>query len=251
MRLFVEYYDAIYSDKNYKVDADIMRSLVKTAARPSILEIGSGTGNQSLLLAEWANIAAVEMDKDFANAMRKKCAGNNAITLFEGDISGLDANGFDGAAALFHVLNYVPDHTAMLHLFKETAKRLKSGAPFLFDMWHAECALVDEPYETTRVKVFDNYLGKGKATQTIYPTFNTQTRDIRLDYDIVVELEGRAEPVHVTETINMHLHLEGEVAGALREAGFSDITFYDVKNYPELANDKSWTMWVVAHRAQS
>lgn len=245
MRPFVQYYDAIYSDKNYTADVEIFRGLVN-GTRPTILEIGSGTGNQSLLMAEWANVTAVETDADFAAVMRKKCTSKKNITLFEGDIGDLSAKDFDGAAAFFNVVNYAPDKTALLHLFKETAQRLKTGAPFLFDMWHAECVLVDPPHETTRIKEFDNALGKGRATQTIYPTLNSEKRDVRLDYDVDVEIEGRTR-VHLKEVIEMHLHLQSEVVEALRQAGFADIMFYDVKKYPEPANNESWTMWVTAN----
>ncbi|MBY0428468.1 MAG: rRNA adenine N-6-methyltransferase family protein, partial [Alphaproteobacteria bacterium] len=89
MRPFVQYYDAIYSDKNYRADTDILRGLVTSSVRPSILEIGSGTGNQTLLLQEWADVTAVETDTDFAQCLRKKCATHPSIKVFDVDIGGV------------------------------------------------------------------------------------------------------------------------------------------------------------------
>ncbi|MDX1922030.1 MAG: class I SAM-dependent methyltransferase [Alphaproteobacteria bacterium] len=246
MRPFVQYYDAIYSDKDYHADAEILRGLVKHASRPNILEIGSGTGNQSLQLCKWADVTAVETDADFADVMQKKCATQSAIKLFQGDIGKLAAHGFDAAAAYFHVVNYIHDADALAHLFRETAKRLKSNAPFLFDMWHAECVLADPPRDTTRSKDFDNYLGSGMVVQTILPQLDVTSRKVTLNYKIV--LQGITGVAPFTETIRLHLWQQNEIVGVLQRAGFTDVTFYDGRSYPQAATPQSWALWVTARK---
>ena len=252
MRPFVQYYDAIYSDKNYRADADILRGLMKGVAQPSVLEIGSGTGNQSLRLCEWAEVTAVETDADFASVMRKKCAAHPAITLFEGDIAQLPAKNFDGAAAYFHVVNYIHDAKALAHLFTEIAKRLKQGAALLFDMWHAECVLSDPPRDTTRTKAFDNTIGTGDVTQIIKPELDAAKRNVTLNYSI--SIEGIAGTISFktgpfTETIHLHLWQQDEIVSALQNAGFTNINFFDGRNYPQAATQQSWALWITASKA--
>lgn len=249
MRPFVQYYDATYSDKDYGKDNEIFRSIVKPAHRPKILEIGSGTGNQTLLIAQWADVVAVEMDTDFSQVMRQKIAAQPAITIFEGDIGKLEDSNFDGAGAFFNVINYIHGRDALLHFFRSIAERLKLGAAMVCDMWHAEAVLLDGPKETTRIKHYDNYLGKGTVTQTIVPTLNEQTRAIALDYNISYESQhGSIIPAPFVERIDMFLWLEHEMIDVLHEAGFDEIEFYDGRNYPSPMTPESWTLWVVARK---
>lgn len=246
MRPFVQYYDAIYSDKNYRADAEILRGLTKGVAHPSILEIGSGTGNQSLRLSEWAEVTAVETDTDFSSLMRTKCAAHPAITLFEGDIAQLPTKNFDAAAAYFHVVNYIHDAKALSHLFTEIGKRVKQGAPLLFDMWHAECVLVDPPRDATRTKEFDNAIGKGQVTQIIKPELDTANLNVTLNYTIAID--GIAGATPFTETIHLHLWLQDEIVNALQNAGFTDVNFFDGRTYPQAATKQSWALWVTARK---
>lgn len=242
MRPFVQHYDAIYSDKNYRADTEILRSLVTGAARPSILEIGSGTGNQSLLLNEWADVTAVETDADFAQILRVKTSLHSSIHVYDVDVGGLPHTAHDGAAAYFHVVNYIHHASDLLHLFRQIAKRLKPGAPFLFDMWHGECVLNDPPREATRVKPFDHHAGQGKVTQIIKPQLDSRTHNVTLNYTITVEPEGAT----FNETIRLHLWQQGEIVDALRQAGFSDISFHDGRDVAKAATPASWALWVVA-----
>ena len=246
MRPFVQHYDAIYSDKDYRADTEILRGLVKPPARPHLLEIGAGTGNQTLLLNEWADVTAVETDADFMEILRQKCAAQPSITIFEKDIGALPAMQGDGAAAYFHVVNYIHDEHTLAHLFKEIAGRLKPKAPFLFDMWHGECVMSDPPRATTRVKAFSNYLGKGIVTQIIKPALDMPRRTVTLNYTITVEMEDQAALAPFDETIRLHLWRQNEIVAALRQAGFYEIEFHDGRNFAQAATAQSWTLWVTA-----
>lgn len=247
MRPFVQHYDAIYNDKDYRFDTEILRGLVKTLHRPAILEIGSGTGNQSLLLSQWADVTAVETDADFTQIMQRKLS-TQSIELFCGDIGALAKDGFDGAAAYFHVVNYIHEQNALVHLLNEIARRLKPGAVFLFDMWHAECVLHDPPKPVIRAKSFDNHIGKGKVLQHIIPHMDVSARRISLDYNITVEYEQASSPAPFTERIDLHLWRRDEIVDALAQAGFHDTQFFDARLYPQALSAQSWTACVVAQQ---
>ncbi len=242
MRPFVQHYDAIYSDKNYYADTEILRGLVKHQTRPSILEIGSGTGNQTLLLNQWADVTAVETDMDFAQILRTKTSLHSSIKVYDVDVGGLPIAPHDGAAAYFHVINYIHYQSDLVHLFTQIAKRLKPGAPFLFDMWHGECVLNDPPQPTTRVKSFNHDARQGKVTQAIQPQLDSRTRSVTLNYTITVEPDGTA----FNETIRLHLWQQDEIVNALRASGFSSMSFYDGRDVAKAATPASWALWVVA-----
>lgn len=240
MRPFVQHYDTIYSDKNYCADVEILRGLV-TAKHPKLLEIGAGTGNQTLLLGKWADVTAVETDADFAQILRQKTSMHSSIKVFDVDVGGLPAMQCDGAAAYFHVVNYIHDASALLHLFKHIAKRLKQGGIFLFDMWHGECVLNDPPRADTRVKPLD----AGKVTQIIKPQLDAGTRLVTLNYAITVERNGKAA-TQFNETIRLHLWRQDEIVSLLRLAGFKDVVFHDGRNFAISATAQSWALWVTA-----
>jgi SAM-dependent methyltransferase len=248
MRPFAYYYDAIYCDKDYRKDNQILRDLVPISHRPKILEIGSGTGNQTVCLARWADVVAVETDADFASVMRSKGIPPH-VTLFEGDIAGLSDKDFDAAAAFFNVINYIYGRDVLLHFFKAIAARIKQGAILTFDMWQAEAVIQDPPQITTRIKPYNNRLGVGSVTQIIAPHLNVTARDIALVYNITVEpMDGHVPPAAFSETLHMFLWLKNEVIDVLHEAGFSDVQFADGRNYPSALTPQSWINWVTARK---
>src|SRR5262249_19094849 len=109
-RPFVAHYDEIYVDKDYGKDIRDFLALSGAGSAARLLEIGAGTGNQTLRLAAVAaSVVAVEIDADFAAVASPKLAAVPNVTLHRGRLESLAASSFDAAAAFFHVLNYVED----------------------------------------------------------------------------------------------------------------------------------------------
>jgi SAM-dependent methyltransferase len=243
-RQFVQFYDDIYADKDYAKDIRDFQALseLERIERPRILEIGAGTGNQTVRLAGLVReLVSVEIDPDFAEMLATKveaaALGNVAIATCP--LDQVRAGDFDAAAAFFHVLNYVGDLGAFAAAL---ASRLRPGAWFVADLWNRDAVYRDPPRAETRIKT----ARRGPVTQTIEPTVDRARHRVRLHYDIAVDLGG--ETVRFTEDLDLFVWSRSEVERAFADAGFDSMSFWDYRSYPAAARDDSWGLWLRARR---
>ena len=131
---YAEIYDFINSNKDYSQEFQYFDSLIKCEKNSDILEIGSGTGNFSNLLAEKYNLTCVELSKHMADVCYKKYD----IKPFVGHINDIDLkpNSFNGCLALFHVVNYLTKNSELLTFFEKISNALTKNGRFVFDIWH-------------------------------------------------------------------------------------------------------------------
>ena len=121
MRGFVRWYDAIYAHKNYQQEATTAINFVREFSQTCehILEIGAGTGNHTLQFAPFAKrLTAVEIDPEMASLGRHKTAHLPQIHWHVGGIeTAPDHLAADTVFALFNVINYLVDETALRSFF--------------------------------------------------------------------------------------------------------------------------------------
>jgi SAM-dependent methyltransferase len=244
VRPFAEHYDLVYADKDYDKDIADFSRLVGNLPMERVLEIGAGTGNQSLRLARLVGeLVAVEIDPDFSEMLAAKLAGAGVenVHLEKRPLAELPPAHFDAAAAFFHVLNYI-DPAAMPEFATALAGRLKVGAAFVADLWNGAAALNDPPRSELRKK----NRGDTVVLQGIVPALHAESRRLALDYDVKIDDGGSAIQFH--ERITLYLWLQEELANLLRGAGFCNITFYDYARFPMQATNESWRIWLHATR---
>lgn len=240
-RPFAEYYDLIYADKNYDKDIADFAAIV---AHPRlkdlrILEIGAGTGNQTVRLAGLVKeLTSVEIDPDFADVIERKLAISPPpnVAFWRQPLAVVDCFHNDAAVAFFHVLNYVgPDE--IFELLRAIADRLRPGAPLIADVW-GYGAMVDPPRPETRIK----RAGTALVTQKITPTLNDSDRRLFLDYEI--EISGLTEPVRFGERLNIFLWHPEELSRQLVRAGFHAPSYWDYRQFPASAETRSYRVWL-------
>lgn len=246
-RPFAAHYDLIYADKDYGRDIAAFAALAGAENLPAmrVLEIGAGTGNQSLRLAESVReLVAVEIDPDFFDVLAAKVAarGPANLTLERDPVERLGPEQFDAAAAFFHVLNYV-EPGRMPGFLAALAARLKAGAPLIADLWNGIAALDDPPRAERREK----RAGEARVIQEIVPALDRDTRRVTLDY--AIEIDDRGRKVRFHETLRLYLWLQEEIASLLAAAGFHKITFHDYARFPMPATKQSWRIWLHATRS--
>jgi SAM-dependent methyltransferase len=153
------YYDLLYRDKDYVVEADyVARTLraVEPSAR-TVLEFGSGTGRHGRLLAERGfEILGVERsDAMVSTAQRRAVDGGRPVDgsfdCRQGDIQTIDVGRlFDVVLSLFHVVSYQTGNADLQRTFANAARHLRPRGLFLFDVWHGPAVLSERP--TIRIK---------------------------------------------------------------------------------------------------
>lgn len=244
-RPFVLHYDAIYADKDYGGDLEVLEAYAGPLKGKRLLEIGAGTGNHTLRLApKVAALACLEIDPDFSEVLADKLATAALpnVTRYACRLQELPAKEFDAAAAFFHVLNYIGPGE-METFLASLAARLRPGAPVVADLWNGAAALQDPPREERREK----RSAAGNVTQHIRPELDRDRRMVTLNYDITLEKAGLAQSFR--ERLDLFLWLQEELATLLRKAGFTDVNFFDYRSWREPATDRSWRLWLRARRA--
>lgn len=245
MRPFARHYDAVYSDKDYEADIGVLVQLLGRMDRQnsSLLEIGAGTGNHTLLLApHFRSITALEIDGDFADVARLKTSGCPNVTILKTPVESLQEEAFDGVAAFFNVFNYVP-RSQMPSFLAAISARLKPDGRIVTDLWNGKAVLADPPRPETRTKK----AGATVVSQAISPFLDTADRSVRLDYEISVSITGKPTEAF-SESLQMHLWSLDELAEMLGAAGLSQVQFWDRRLYPAPATDASWHVWMSAKK---
>ena len=244
-RPFVSHYDAIYADKDYGGDIEVLEAYAGPLAGKNLLELGAGTGNHTLRLApKVAALACLEIDPDFSEVLAGKLAAAALpnVTRYACRLQDLEARDFDAAVAFFHVLNYIGPGE-MEAFIVSLAARLKSGAPFIADLWNGAAAMRDPPREETREK----RSAAANVVQHIRPELDQNRRMVALNYDISLEEAGGTQSFR--ERLVLYLWLRDELAALLRHAGFSEVSYFDNRYWREPATDRSWRLWLRARRA--
>lgn len=146
-------YDSLYRDKDYAEECEQIARLLKTYAdRPvrSILDLGCGTGNHSLPLAQQGfEIVGVDRSSTMLDGARRKAAAeklDGKAVFHEGDIRtlGVDRK-FDAALMMFAVLGYQLENHDVLAALRNARQHLSAGGLFIFDVWYGPAVLHQGP----------------------------------------------------------------------------------------------------------
>src|ERR1700731_494428 len=162
---YAQYYDLLYSVKDYKAEAAYVSSLIEKfcpGAR-SMLDIGCGTGNHGFLFAQSGyDVTGVDLSPKMVSLADQKKAQRviNNIKFEQGDILSLRlGREFDVVVSLFHVMNYLTKKSDMTAGFANALNHVRPGGLFIFDSWYGPAVLSDLPkvgvrrFENDRIKV--------------------------------------------------------------------------------------------------
>ncbi|MBF0446475.1 MAG: class I SAM-dependent methyltransferase [Magnetococcales bacterium] len=155
--LFYQYYDALFSNKEYALEVAAINRLAKqwsSAKVGPVLEIGCGTGGHSLEIAKLGlSLTAIDLDLQMLKQTRKKLQDHKIynVTLHHGPVENLEESGFSLAIAMFNVINYLPDSEGLQNFFRAISNRMLSGGVIIFDCWNGVAALRSPPGEKKSV----------------------------------------------------------------------------------------------------
>ncbi len=183
-KLYSQYYDLLYQDKDYEAEADYIDHLIKShrPASKSILELGAGTGKHAFLLAN-KGYQIVGLERSAHMVAIANNEQNPNVNFKVADITNFSlAQTFDVATSLFHVISYLTENKNLIQTFKNVNAHLKSNGLFIFDVWHSAAVHHQVPEKRTK-KLQNNQIEIiRKATPIIYPELNV----VEVDYDITI-----------------------------------------------------------------
>jgi SAM-dependent methyltransferase len=203
--LYADSYDALYQDKDYLAECDLIEQVFqKHGKRPirQILDLGSGTGNHAIPLAQQGyEVVGVERSESMLAQARTKAVplvADNRVLFHQGDIRSVElGRQFDAALILFAVLGYQHENADVLATLRTARRHLRPGGLLVFDVWYGPAVLRERPSQ--RVKVIPT--PNGKIVRVASGTLDTLRHLCRTDYILWRWSDG--EPVQ--ETRESHL----------------------------------------------
>ncbi len=158
---YSDYYDLLYSNKNYEEEVSYIKRLIDKNYNNSklMLELGSGTGNHAVYFSKFQyEICGIDLSKTMVDISKNKNIPNakfnvSDISNFQFDIK------FDVCISLFHVISYITDLDILTKVFNNVYASLKPGGIFIFDCWNKPAVMQDPPsirkssFENERLKV--------------------------------------------------------------------------------------------------
>jgi SAM-dependent methyltransferase len=161
--IYADCYDALYQEKDYEAECDLIERLFKTHGDrqiKTVLDLGCGTGNHALPLSlRGFEVTGVDRSESMLAHARRKAALAERDAFYQADIQSLNlGRQFDAALLMFAVLGYQLDNAEVTAALRTARQHLRSGGLLLFDVWYGPAVLFQHPSE--RVKTIPTLTGK-------------------------------------------------------------------------------------------
>ena len=145
---YSKYYDIIYKNKKYDVEANYIHELISkfNPNSNSILNLGCGTGNHDFLLQKLNyKIVGLDLSKEMIEIANEKNKSDDLKFIYS-NIQEFDLNQkFDNVISLFHVMSYQKDNYELDKVFSNVERHLNNEGVFIFDFWYGPAVLTDLP----------------------------------------------------------------------------------------------------------
>jgi SAM-dependent methyltransferase len=247
--IYADCYDAIYQEKDYEAECDLIERLFKTYGNgqiKTVLDLGCGTGNHALPLSQRGfEVIGVDRSEFMLTQARKKAAQYyppQRDTFYQADIQSVDLERqFDAALLMFAVLGYQLDNAEVIAALRSARRHLRSGGLLLFDVWYGPAVLFQRPSE--RVKTIPTLTGKISRESSSELDLSRHTCTVRYHvwkFD-VERLSSETEEEH---TVRYFFPLELNLF--LESTGFNPTRLGAFPDFERDPDEKSWNVLCVA-----
>lgn len=244
--LYSQYYDLLYSDKDYSGEVAYVDNLIKANAKnaKTLLDMGCGTGKHAELFCYKGYIVlGIDVSEDMLKiAETRRSRKEDKLSFSHSNILELDLDKkFDVVVSLFHVMSYQNSNEELIKAFEVAKNHLNDGGVFIFDFWYGPAVLTDKP--TTRIKRLENSFIK--VTRFAEPILHAQKNIVDVNYDVFIEDKITKEVVEKKELHKMRYFFDTELAMVCDKLGFKLL-----QKYKWMSNENpdfsSWNVvWVV------
>jgi len=241
-------YDALYQDKDYNAEVDMIERLFKKYGETvkSVIDFGCGTGNHSIPLARRSyQVVGVDRSEDMLASAWVKAGSLPPLTeinFFHGDLRTFRADQtFDAAIMMFAVLGYMTSNADVSAALATVRAHLNAGGVFVFDVWYGPAVLHMRPSERVKELAF----GNTRLIRSAAGELDTYQHTCRVDYHIW-RLDGDRFGGETHESHTMRYFFAQELAYFLSQSGFELLnlgTFPDLSQPPD---ENTWNITAVA-----
>ena len=234
-------YDALYSDKDYEAETDILEKLfAQYASGPvhEVLDLGCGTGSHAVSMARRGYaVTGVDVAPEMVSRARAKVAADGLpVAVSEGDIREYrDGRKYDAVIMMFAVLGYQTTNDDVIRALRTAKAHLRPGGIFVADFWYGPAVLTLGPESRFKTIAQDGHRVLRYATGVCDEARHTCT----VSYDTVT-IEGTAVLGEVHEDHVMRFFFPLEIDFALDSAGLARSA---LTAYPEVSRAPGVSDW--------
>ena len=238
--LFYEYYDKIYSIKNYKEEATAIlqfyEGLKKNFPR-TILDVGCGTGNHALYFAvQGCKVVGCDLDCEEIKIAKEKIKKGNidGVNFFCKDVELIEQKGFDLAVSLFNVVSYISEFNYLDKFFNSINQKLNEKGIFVFDCWNGIAALLDPPL----VKESEVEIENEKLMIKTIPDMDYLKQIVVVKNTIQIDSESETKLFEFS--YKQRLWSPEILKGLLLKNEFKVLNIYKAIDFSTVADYKTW-----------
>jgi|GraSoiStandDraft_10_1057309.scaffolds.fasta_scaffold60997_2 SAM-dependent methyltransferase len=236
-------YDALYADKDYDAECDAIEAAFSrhgVGATRTVLDLGCGTGNHALRLAQRGyDVTGVDRSAPMlAQAREKADAGSLRIRWLAGDVASVRVGAaFDAVLLMFAVLSYQLGTQSVRATLKNARSHLRPGGLLLFDVWHGPGVLIDPPQPRTKTV----QTPKGRLVRSAEPTVDVRRHRCSVRYEL--SLDGE---VVGAETHDVRFFFPLELELLLELSGFETLVLAPFADPEGILSADTWSLLGIA-----
>lgn len=244
--LYSQYYDLLYSDKDYKSEIEYIDNLIKSNSKnaKTLLDMGCGTGKHAELFCEKGyKVYGIDLSEEMLKIANQRREGKeDKLEFSHSNIQELNLNKkFDVVVSLFHVVSYQNSNSELIKAFEVAKNHLNNDGIFIFDFWYGPAVLTDLP--KTRIKRLENE--EIKVTRIAEPVLYNKKNIVNVNYNVFIEDKVSNKIIEKQEIHKMRYFFDTELELICEKVGFKIENKYEWLNKKE-PNFNSWNVvWII------
>jgi ubiquinone/menaquinone biosynthesis C-methylase UbiE len=211
-REYAEYYDLIYSAKDYATRARLIKKEIKNNKKSKgkeFLEVACGTGKYLEYFKNSFNCTGLDINEHMLKIAKKKYPNINFV---KGNMINFNLRKeFDVVACLFSSIGYVQTYSNLKKTISNFTKHLKSGGLMVIEPWFDKSnfkvgKISMNTYDGKDIKIARMVASKKKGDMSI------------MDFHYLI-LEKGKEPRHIVGRHNMGLFSKEKTIEIMKKVG--------------------------------
>ncbi|MCB9817595.1 class I SAM-dependent methyltransferase [Candidatus Nomurabacteria bacterium] len=215
-KMTADVYDAIYSRKNYKAEAEALKDLIdkyKKSAGNELLDVACGTGLHLPYLVSDFDITGVDLSSEQLKAAKNRLP---ELQFIQGDMREFElGRQYDVVTCLFSSIGYVHPYEELVTAIGNMSNHVKPGGVLIIEPWLQPG--VFDPNKPPHTETGELPEKGVKVTRTGTNSLEGNISILNL-YNVVESPSGTYE---FTEEHRLAMYSVDELAQAFQEAGLN------------------------------
>jgi SAM-dependent methyltransferase len=153
---YAEFYDAIYSEKNYAGECEVINELIKRfqdGSTRTVLDLGCGTGRHAVIFAKRGfEVIGVDQSEAMLVCAQRRAWDEGVATEFvSGDIRHFTSRKtFDAVLMNFNVIGYMARNDDLVNALTTARNNVRPDGLLIADFWYGPAITADPPGRSAR-----------------------------------------------------------------------------------------------------